>query len=456
MADHGTLWRGIPDELTEQDDYPSHAVHVPLPQDITEASADLLFGDKPTARVPGKGDDTDTPERRAQQEVVDHVYNTPHMQATLLEGAEVASAFGGVYLRVGWDAQLTDRPVAQVIDPISAVPVFRFGRLASVTFWTDYETRRDTYRLLEEHTPGRIEYALYKGRQVELGQRVPLEEVEAVAHLARIVDAGSGVNTGTDRLTAIYVKNQAPNRLFRTGQLREYGRSDFAGAEHLFTQLDGIYGSWMRDIRLARARLIVDEQLVEPLGGGRGAEFDEDREVFTTLEIPGSDKGGLITPTQFAIRVEEHRESMLETTALILRRAGLAESTFGAAEGLETATGIKAKERMSVRTRAKKIGFWRTALAELIMTLADVNSFVFGGARLTTEPDVRFPKEAQLDLDSLAGTLSQLRAAQAMSVETMVRMVHPDWDSQTVNDEVARIKQENGLTEVGSPDLTNL
>jgi hypothetical protein len=200
----------------------------------------------------------------------------------------------------------------------------------------------------------------------------------------------------------------------------------------------------------------VDEQLVEPLGGGRGAEFDEDREVFTTLEIPGSDKGGLITPTQFAIRVEEHRESMLETTALILRRAGLAESTFGAAEGLETATGIKAKERMSVRTRAKKIGFWRTALAELIMTLADVNSFVFGGARLTTEPDVRFPKEAQLDLDSLAGTLSQLRAAQAMSVETMVRMVHPDWDSQTVNDEVARIKQENGLTEVGSPDLTNL
>jgi hypothetical protein len=109
-----------------------------------------------------------------------------------------------------------------------------------------------------------------------------------------------------------------------------------------------------------------------------------------------------------------------------------------------------------VRTRAKKIGFWRTALAELIMTLADVNSFVFGGARLTTEPDVRFPKEAQLDLDSLAGTLSQLRAAQAMSVETMVRMVHPDWDSQTVNDEVARIKQENGLTEVGSPDLTNL
>lgn len=456
METHGRLWRGDVDRL---EGHTETSRHVPLPQDITEASSDMLFGDPPIARAPGSdlAGDTDTEQaasREAQQQLLDALFNTPQMQTTLLEAGEVASAYGGVYLRVGWDADIIDRPVVLVTDPVAAVPEFRLGRMQAVTFWTEYTHRRETWRLLEQHTRGRISYALYRNNGDMLGQRVPLAEIPQTEHLVDIVDADSGINTGSDRLTAVYVKNQAPNRMFRTGNLREYGRSDFAGAEHLFAQLDEAYGSWMRDIRLGRGRILADEGMLTPRGDGRGASFDSEREVFTTVDSVLPDQP--MTVVQFSIRVQEHQQTITHIVGTILRRAGLSESTFGAAEGLETATGVKAKERMSVRTRAKKIVFWRDSLADLVEVLADVNAAVFDGQRLTARPDVRFPAQAQADLDVLAGTIAQLRAAQAMSIETAVRLQHPNWDSPTVNDEVARISTEHGLLPAGTPDLTDL
>lgn len=451
MAAHGALWRGDVDQLADIDEQRSPtARHVPLPQDITEASSDLLFGDPPVARAPG---DDDAPGRTKQQQLLDSLFNVPDMHPVLLEAGEVCAAYGGVYLRVGWDSDIIDRPVVLVTDPVAAVPEFRLGRLQAVTFWTEYQHKRQAYRLLERHERGRIEYALYANNGETLGRRVPLDEVPATEHLAAVVDEQSSVDTGSDRLTVVYVKNQAPNRLFRSGQLREYGRSDFAGAEHLFTQLDETFGSWMRDIRLARGRVLVDASLVEPHGDGSGATFDHDREIFTAVDQPNADAP--MTLVQFQIRVQEHAATMQEIIATILRRAGLSEASFGAAEGLETATGVKAKERMSTRTRAKKIMFWRDALADLAQVLADVNAAVFGGARLEQRPDVRFPTQAQGDLDTLAGTIAQLRAAQAMSLDTSVRLIHPNWDSETVNAEVDRLRAEYGIGAlVGSPDLT--
>lgn len=448
MRTHVALWQGDRERLAKQDGYPASAVHVPLPQDIAEASADLIFGDPPTARVPG---DDDNQERQTQQQLVDDVYNTPTMVSTLLEGAEIASVYGGVFFRVGWDIINANRPIVTVTDPDTAIPVFKHGRLTSVTFWTEYTRNKHVYRLLEEHTPGRIEYALFESRGNMLGQRVPLTEIPEGDQLAQIVDSASGINTGTERVTAIYVPNILPNRAWRTGPLRNYGRSDFDGVEHLFTQVDTVFGSWMRDIRLARARILAEISMVTPSRNGTGATFDDDQEVFVTYEHGEQPP---LTPVQFAIRVNEHEQTLRAVVQIVLRRAGLSESSFGAAEGLETATGVKAKERMTDRTRDKKIVFWREALADLIMVMCDLNSHLYGAPRLTVRPDVRFPVEAQMDVASLANTLGVLNAARSMSTMERVRQLHPDWDSDTVDDEVNRIYRENGIGPAGDPMMT--
>lgn len=462
---HKRLWDGT---TTSQDTYPKGAVRVPMPADVAEVSADLLFSEPPVAVAPKTPEERDAeyaagqraraantrfdapeaPERDAQQAILDRVFNTPAVYTVLREAAEVASAMGGVYLRVAWDSSFLDRPVPTLVDPTNAVPVFRFGRLERVTFWSEQEHDHYTYRLLEQHSAGRVEYGLYRG-----DRRVPLDEVPALAYLASIVDADSGFSVPEGVKTAIYIPNVLPNRRWRTGTLASFGRSDYYDAEHLFLELDKAFGSWMRDVQLARGRLIAARDVLQPRGRGRGAKFDFDQEVFTPVEMP-TDPNQLITPVQFQIRVDEHERTCLEIVQTILRRAGLSESSFGAADGLETATGVKAKQQMSERTRDKKVVFWREALPELIRGLAAVDTLVYGQPELTRVPDVKFPADIQVDFESMARTISTMRGAKAVSVETSVRMLHPEWDSATVNDEVQRIQMEEGFSPAPDPSLT--
>jgi hypothetical protein len=44
--------------------------------------------------------------------------------------------------------------------------------------------------------------------------------------------------------------------------LKYHGRSDFDGSEQWFNRLDGVWTSWMRDLRLARGRILVPEYML--------------------------------------------------------------------------------------------------------------------------------------------------------------------------------------------------
>ena len=68
---------------------------------------------------------------------------------------------------------------------------------------------------------------------------------------------GDEIETGIKRLTAVYVPNMLPNRLYRGSFL---GRSDFSGVEGLMDALDECYTSWIRDLRLGRGRIIVPSE----------------------------------------------------------------------------------------------------------------------------------------------------------------------------------------------------
>jgi hypothetical protein len=204
----------------------------------------------------------------------------------------------------------------------------------------------------------------------------------------------------------------------------------------------------MRDVRLAKARIMVGAGYLTPNGPGQGASFDDDQEIFTELNLPGSSAGGpVITPQQFAIRWQEHRETCNDLLKTVLRSAGYSAATFGDDPMAisTTATEVKARERLSERTRDKKARYWAAPLGPLAATMLQLDAAVFGRP-ITVDgvPEVRFPAKVQPDIEELARTAQALRAAEAASTETLVRSVHPDWDGDTVNAEVAKIQAESG------------
>lgn len=418
-------------------------LHVPLPADLAATAANLLFSEPP------KLDHHDTAVMARLEQLVEDGLHT-----TLLHAAEAASALGDVYLRPVLDEDVfPDRAFLAAVHADGAIPLIRWGRLVEVTFWSTLLVDGDTHvRLLEHHEvvggAGRIVYAVHEGTSGHLGRPVPLTEHAAAAHLADLVDEEAAQQTGLDRLDVVRIANAGPQRQWRTEAALKYlGRSDFDGNEQWFDALDEVWTSWMRDIRLARSRIIVPDFMLQSHGPGQGASWDAEREVFVQLNaMPGQTGTNPITAQQFAIRHLEHKASADAIVETALRHAGLSSQTLGdEGDVAVTATEVQARERMSFTTRGNRVsGAWRPGIADAVELLLAVERAKWEGRPEPVKVNVEFGDSVSEAPETTARTLQLLAAAEAVSTETKVRMVHPDWDDQQVEVEVARIKRDAG------------
>ncbi|MFD6415993.1 phage portal protein [Streptomyces sp. NPDC060194] len=426
-------WWGTPTGTNER----RTKVHVPLAGDLCAGSADLLFSEPPKLTV-----DDEATQKRLDDLVDDG------MLATLQTAAEVGAALGGVYLRPVYDKDLADRPWLDAVHADRAVPEFTWGRLSAVTFWRNVaEQDGQVWRHLERHEPGTIQHGLFQGTADKLGRPVPLEDSPATAGLAASVNADGAIETGFAGIGVAYIPNQTSRRWRAQRALADLGRSDLDGVETLMDQLDETYSSWMRDIRLGKGRILVPNAYLQTHGPGRGASWNPDQEAFAGVDmLPRAGESVALTVAQFAIRVQEHRDTAEDLVNQILRSAGYSGQTFGLGGDIAiTATETVAKERRSMTTRGRKILRWRPALAHAVEALLTVDREVFGTAIQPQRPTVEFEDSVQEDPLSLANTVDVLRRANAASTDTLVRMAHPEWDDDLVRDEVARIQAESGM-----------
>jgi hypothetical protein len=423
-------------------------LHIPLPADLAATAANLIFAEPPTLTSEDK-----TVQARLE------LLQEDGLTTTLLHAAEADSALGDVYLRPVIDPDIyTDRAFLGVVHADGALPVIRWGHLVEVTFWSELERAGNTViRLLEHHDvvtgaggsrAGRIQYAVHEGTPEQLGRAISLADHGGSIHLADLVDETGAQETGLDRLDVVRIANTGPQRLWRTEPgLKYLGRSDYDGNEQVFDRIDEVWTSWMRDIRLARARIMIPDYMLQSNGPGQGATWDADREVYATinaLPAKGDANGQGITLSQFAIRHAEHRATADALTEVALRHAGLSAQTLGEEGDVAvTATEVQSRERQSFTTRGNRIqGSWRSGLADAVELLLAVERAQLNGKAEPVRPAVEFPDGVSESPETVARTVQLLDAANAISIETKVRMVHPDWDDKQVLAEVKRIRED--------------
>jgi hypothetical protein len=419
-------------------------LHAPMAGDISTTSGDLLYAEPPdfVARPPS-GQAKKGKTSGGIQDRLDYLREEMGIIQTLNESGELASALGGDFLRVTWDKELQpDHPLLTSVNVDNALPDFRWGQLTAVIFWDIVQEdpkeggkQATIWRKLERHAPGIIETGLYQGSTGLLGERVPLSTMPQFANLADELD------TEIEYLTAVYVPNMRPNRLFRGTPL---GRSDYDGIEAFMDALDEVWTSWMRDLRLARARLIVPQEFMQSAGKGKGSQFDIDQEIWEALPMMPPEGDKMITPSQFAIRTKEHLETAMALVERIVSAAGYAAATFGLHADktvAATATEITNRERRTFITRAKKINYSKRPLQEILQALLAIDSAHFK-IHDVLRPSVDWPDSIQSDPKENATIVQLLEAANSASTETRVRMVHGDWSDDEVKAEVTKILDE--------------
>ncbi|MDX3183501.1 hypothetical protein PV334_19845 [Streptomyces sp. ME02-7008A-1] len=422
-------------------------LHVPIAGDIAEMSANLLWAEVPQVTV-----DLDSTDKATAATTTAQIgrYLDDRGHAKFREAAELAAGLSNVFVRVVWDRALRPRPWLDVLAPDAVIPEWRWGLLAAATVWRELEPQTDAqqvWRLLEYHTPGTIEYGVYRGTFGDLGTRMELADHEETADLAKRTDTYGRQATRVDRLLVSHLPNVLPNRVWDgIPAAAPLGRSDYAGIEPVMDALDESWTSWMRDLRLGKARLLLPQSMLDSAGPGTGGTFDLDKELLVELNMLDAEGAAKsISEVQFKIRVEEHERTTKALRLQILSSAGYSAQGFGEAGTVAvTATEVAARKEESLTTRGLKILYQRPALLETLTTMMHVDVVHCGakGVDPAAELTASWPQAVQPDPEATARTLSLLDSAGAISTFMKVKMREPAWDDAEVLAEVRRIRDD--------------
>lgn len=441
--------------------------HLPVAEDIAALSAEVLFSTRPQIVVDGPTEaqqsangkasaERPTVATKAAQQRLDKVLDKCNFQQTLMAAAETAAALGSVGLRIALDtARIPDRPVIVRVDADAILPQYAWGHLTGVWFWQVVRADQQTiWRHIESHVGGVVYHGLYKGDSNNLGERVSLAESPKTAHLADKVNEDGGIVISRDGgATAVSIPNMLPDPLDRQNPA---GRSDYTpSVRSLFDDIDRVYTQMLESIDDARSRLFIDESVLDRGRPGEGAVFNQEQRNFTKLKMPPTDEtptGLPIEKVQFEMRVAEYLTGVDALVTRAIEASGYTAETDTDGKGRAmTATEYSGRNQRSMRTRGKKIGYWKTELESVLTTLlaVDVENFApietVDGTPVRVEAfpvRVEFPPAVQPTIIELANTAEALQRAKAASVTTLVKVVHPEWDEIEVQEEVDRMLAE--------------
>lgn len=438
-------------------------LHLPVPGAIARKMANIMFSTPPKFSIEtedkmggseyDEGDDSDDEELTEQtdprQERIDELLNCDATHALLLEAAESWSALGGTYLRVVWDeATVPDRAFLDKVDHDHAIPLFAWGVLKEVTFWSEIGITKDggVLRHFQRYIPGYIDHAVYEGTKSNVGIQVNLSSVQVIdfSDIIESMDETGMVPTGYDGLAAVYVPRRKPNPAWRAKtQLKYMGYSDFSrDVIPLFASIDETWTSLMRDVRQGKGRLIIAENLLELLGPGRGSGFDMTREMFSPVGESLDDTGRpLLEQVQFNIRVQEHLDTIRALLLEVLRRVGISPLTFGLSESVATtATEVKAWTADTLETQDAGQRYWGPALCEIACALLAIDDDKFPDGVSVDDIELDWP--ASVELSDIERAQAVSLWADAASLHTKIAYLHPDWDEAKIEEEVNKIGDE--------------
>jgi hypothetical protein len=434
--------------------------HAPVAADLSALSRSLLWAEPPQFTVPDQdrrhtASDGAVVNENPAQKRLNEILVDGGWYATLSEAAEIASAYGGAYVRTQANVGFTDQPTGKVITPDHAVPMWGpDDDLRAVTFWRHVNpsaysssTSGPVLRHLERHEMINgicvVYHALYVGSADKLGKPTTLQDGDAECQrLAGMVGPNGEIVVGTSRLDVSYLPNIRPHRIIKGTPL---GRSDYQGLTIKFDEFDETWSALMRDVRNGKGRLVVPGAYLRSLGPGKGATFDPEQEIFTGVSVDGPDKPLQIQSTQFAIRVVEHVGVLDALWKTITRGAGLAADAFGEESGdvAMTATQANAKKNRTAGTRGDKILYASPGLRRTAFVILELDALYYGSGITASPVQLEWPDAVAPDPLKIAQTLQLLEAAKAISTRSKVLMLHPDWPDEDVDEEVALIEDEN-------------
>jgi hypothetical protein len=402
----------------------------PLARELGQFSSAMLFSSEPAITFE---DDAD---------LLDEVMGGNAIMARAIAAAARIAIEGRGAWRVHLDESVSDVPQIHYVPEDQVIWEERHGDIViggGVVIERRPTPGRDlVYRLVEEHEVGKITRTLYQGAETRLGDVVALDTVAEFAGLDEVLD------TDLDAPT-LFRWNNKPG-----------GESDLAGLEALLDRYDE---GWS---------LLVDKMRKSvPVSFADASLFDDKGQVDLSGVIPirrgnlaramGDEPSRWAETVQPDLQAEAHIAVLNRLREEIFADAGYSLASYGldVAGTADSGTALRLKQARTIQTKNAKE--WEATEALKNALACAMCWHDKGTAVKDYRPEIKLADAMPRDEREIAQTVTQYHAAEAISLEEMIRARRPDWDDEAVEEEAERIRGEKPQSTVPQlPPLGNL
>lgn len=364
---------------------------------------------------------------------------------------EVLSVGDGAF-KVTFDESVSEYPIIEFYSGDMVDFIMKRGRIHEIEFKTLYVHKGKRYVLHEFYGYGYIKYSLtYDEKEVPLDGIPQTKGLVNVAFSGYTEDKDGSIKTKGGYMLAVPVK------IFDSSKWKGRGQSVFDKKADAFDSFDEAWSQWMDALRAGRSKEYIPDCLI-PRNPNTGEllkpnPFDN-RYVETSSDMHEGAKNE-ISLKQPAIP----HESYLATycTALDLCLQGLiSPSTLGIdVKKLDNADAQREKEKATLYTRDAIVDALTDDLKKLVsvsvMAYKELNG---DGANEPVEVDVSFSEYANPSFESQIETIGKGKTQGIMSIEACVDELYGDTkDEKWKQEEVARLKVEQGIAELEEPSV---
>lgn len=367
------------------------------------------------------------------------------------EALQDVLSIGDGAFKVTFDESISEYPIIEFYPGDSVEFITKRGRIYEIEFQTIYDYKGKQYILHEIYGYGYI-----KNRLTCSGKEVPLDGIPQTKGLVNIAFSGYTENEdGSIKEKGGYML-AVPVKVFESTKWKGRGQSIFDKKTDAFDSFDEAWSQWMDALRAGRSKEYIPDCLIprNPRTGEiiKPNPFDN-RFMETSSDMHEGAKNE-ITLKQPAIP----HESYLSTycTALDLCLQGLiSPSTLGIdVKKLDNADAQREKEKATLYTRDAIVDALIEDLKKLISVSVMAYRELSGGTTDLVDVEVSFSEYANPSFESQIETIGKGKTQGIMSIEACVDELYGDTKDETwKKEEVARLKAEQGITELEEPGV---
>jgi hypothetical protein len=370
----------------------------------------------------------------------DHIDKENNFKTLIEKAIKQTLVIGDGAWKISYDSDLSAYPIIEFYAGDKVTFKYKRGRIKEIIFKNYFEHEDGTLELREIYGRGYIDYELYRG-DVPIDMSVD-ERFEGLVRLEW---------EGEDMLAV-------PSKFFESNKFEGRGQSIFDKKIDAFDSFDEAYSQWIDALRAGRTKQYIPESMV-PRDASTGKvlrpnAFDN-RYIQTDADMKERAGNKIVTESG-----EIKHDSYMATyaTALELCLQGImSPATLGIdVKKLDNAEAQREKEKVTLYTRDAITEALQPQLEQVVRVAISAYYRMAGMEVPEYDVDITFQDYANPSFESQIETIGKGRTQGILSIEACVEELYGDDRSDEWKaEEVARLKAEQGLTEVEEPAVAD-